>query len=100
MVTGKDETLADKVANTRRQVRVTVPQWVIQQVCMTGEELHIRVVKGIPQTADFVREYYDTRSGDVVFVFRDDSFEVVPEGEAVPVFHQIIELIAIKDEGE
>lgn len=94
-----NDTLADKVANTRRQVRVSIPQWVIQQVCMAGEELHIRVVKGIPQTAEFVREYYDVLSGDVVFVFRDDSFEVVPEGEVVPMFHQVIELIESKDEG-
>jgi len=92
------KTLSEKIKDMRRQVRVCVPVWGLQQLITQGNESHVRVIEGIPPTSEFVREYYDVESGNVILVFRDDSFEVVPEGERVPMFFHRIEVRAVPKE--
>ena len=49
------------------------------------KERTIRIIKGLPEDARFLRAYYWPATDTYNLIFESDHFEEVPEGAAIPL---------------
>lgn len=69
-------------SDERRVVRVTAYSEVITDV-FTGEE---RPTNTLPEGSELVNTYHDPDIMSYVFVFKHPSFDVVEEGDIIPLY--------------
>ena len=69
----------------RRLKAIIVDFHGVWDLCIEGNEVHKRCVKGLPPGAKWVGVVAEPHSLSVYYVFEHESFEPVPTGHWIPV---------------
>ncbi len=67
----------------RVQIRVDM---IVEFFIKHKREKTIKVIKGLPEDARFLRAYYEPHRDNYNLIFESDHFEEVLEGAAIPIF--------------
>lgn len=72
-----------------RIVRVRFSSIFFMSMLVTGNEIHAKVISGLPEGAKFLYSIPTTYYAFIDFVFEHPSFDVIMMGHEIPLFEDI-----------
>jgi hypothetical protein len=87
---GKPLYFSDQVdlLKTRKQVALVFTPTAIKAIATVGIKSKFNeqeeCTRGLPETAEFVRGYYDHFREKMVLIFQDESFAELTDGDVIP----------------
>jgi len=69
-------------------VKITEP--LFRQMLTEGNEIHAKVIEGLPEGAELVKTHYDQR-GNLVLTYHHEDWEDVPFGAYAPEVGVLLE---------
>ena len=82
----------------RKMIRVPIHVDLWRDLLTTGKTTHVKVLKGIPESAEFTGSYVEYSTQVAYLFFIDESFDEIGATDRVPEFVPVLKQMGHDDD--